>query len=429
MSKTKDFDIDELYNSYFVKVRVTGNKSKRTPIDNFSMSVSASVLDEKSRKDLAKITKKLQRLPEKYRSMKIGKRVIIHTKDIQDFETEYDLVKKEFEDFISNLDLDNLRDLHKEREDIEINKDTEFISSVEQISIPLTQTELHDWFHCEIIKKKVKSDDSFLNGIIEKTKDYLDNLEKDINNKTKELETRENLVKEEKERLETQLQRITERRDKLKLEVEQKFQEGLKTKEEEHIALIDSQIALQLQEFYLTLEKSLDDFKTKGKVNGMKLKSIENKIAELKKSNNVFQSASVDAIVESLEGFPQAFRDAQIKLHSQSGELPDFDLFEIDFKGYDNVKHQNSLPLVENTLEDFESFSLDFNSAILNKQKAKEESTPKDKIKVVIGFPCDICQTTYKTERSLKSHEKSKKHKANLKANEPTFEFEPIQTN
>jgi hypothetical protein len=408
MKKQQDYNLDELYNSYFVKVRVTGNKSRRTSIEDYSMSVSASFLDEESRKGIAKITKQLQRLPEKFSNMKLGKSIIIHESKVKDFQTEFDKLEKEFNDFISQLDLDNLQKLHDERSDIEINKDQTFLTSVEQVTIPDDTLVLHDWFHASYELKKLKRDQSFLSGIIDKTKEYLENVDKQIQKKTNELQTKENLVKEEKERLELQLQTITERRDRIQQDVEKKFKDGIKNKEDEHIALIDSQISLQLQEFYLTLQKALDDFKDNGKINGMKIKSIENKIQELKQVNSVFKSSSVEAIVDSLEGFPQAFREAQMKLHSESGELPDFDVFEIDFK---SIKHVDKLDMVQDTMQDFKGFNIEIEQAFnLHKEKT-EPKEPEDK--------------TSKTTKK----KKGRKKKGKAKQKESSFEFEPIPTN
>lgn len=427
MNKPTEIDLDELYNSFFVKVKVTGNKSRRTPIDDYSMSVSASLLDESSRKGLAKITKKLQRLPDKFQSFKLGKRVVVHQSKINDFKTAFDSLEKEFNEFVGSLDLDNLQELHKERTDIEITKDSQYISSVEQVSIPQDKSELHDWFSTSYEMKKLKKDESYLSGIIEKTKEYLTNVEKQIEEKEKILQTKQDLVKHEKDRLQQEINDISERRDKLQEEIEKKFDEGLESREQQHIALIDSQISLQLQDFYLTLQKSLDDFKEKGKINGMKIKSIENKIQDLKKVNEVFKSESVESIVNSLENFPDAFREAQMKLHSESGELPDFDIFEIRFDGYDNVKHQKSLPLVENTMNDLEGFGVDFEQAFKRQKQEREEMSSKTKTESKAEFYCTDCEKKYKSQKSLDNHKKTKTHLKNVEK-EPDFTFDPIKT-
>lgn len=425
MSKAKD-KINELFKGKLVSVSVRGNKTGYTHLDSLSMVVSSNFFDESTRKEFYKLKMRAKRLPNYFsppmnnlKAFIIQGKTWVHEKDIPQLTKDLRKVKNDFHRFVkktwdkklSEKATDKtIKNLYDDRSKTAIQKEGKRIAKVEQIPIPTTLTEFQAFFELDWDFKAISRTDSFFNTILENTKKQVDILERQIKSKESELATKKNLIKSEKEFLEKQINSIKSKKDNLATEVNTMVKEGAKDKEDKFFGLLDSQISLQLQEFYLMLQNSLVDFSDKGKVHWKKLSQMREKIKEIKDLNEKFGGfEQIDEICLKLDNLPNAIKRTQDKFLEAEGQLKDIEIDseEIDFKGIkDSFKVENGtqseLPsFSENLLDlDLDDLKFSFGNAV---EKAKESITEQQKEKASKKTTKE--SKTKKTDNEVKNNE------------------------
>ncbi|KKN68161.1 hypothetical protein LCGC14_0453860 [marine sediment metagenome] len=394
---SKKTDLSNLYDGSLVKVTVRGNKSKGTFVENYAIIMSASFFDTDTRREFQRLKKEIQRLPYQYsppkdnyqKFLEINRMPWVSNKELTNLVKELTKKKQYLEnDFVDNVwdekiksvdGINPITQLYDERKNISLTnlKTKENIVKPEQQSIPLTKEEFRSWFEAtwEIIP--ITKGDSFISEIIRSSQKHLKKIQQQIDQKQKDLTKKENLAKDERERIETDLKKLRTKKENLNERVNKQWKDGIDSKQDQYIALIDTKISDQLQEFYLLVERALHDFSYKGKVHGRELNTIKNKANQINQLSDSLGIDKLKDLSEKLLQFPDTIKSAQIKLSEDSGILPDLDLFDVDFsaitKDLSSDLGKKSTTTLE--LEGLSELSSSFNS--LFSEKAKEPKPEK----------------------------------------------------
>lgn len=392
-------DLSNLYDGSLVKVSVKGNRSKGTFVEDYAMVISTSFFDTETRREFQRLKKEIHRLPYRYsppkkdysRFLEINRLPWVSNKEIPNLVKELEEKKKYFtEDFPEKIWKEKITDpnaiittLFEERKDLSLTniKTNENITSPDQQSIPKVKEEFKSWFEVSWEIIPITKGDNFISSIIRNTQNHLKTISDQIQTKEDELAKKQNMAKTERDRIEADLKKLRDKKNTLDDRINKKWKDGIENKQDQYIALIDSKISNQLQEFYLLVDSALHDFSYKGKVHGRDLNKIKTKANEIREISESLGIEQLEDLSSKLSSFPDTIKQAQIKLSSESGELPDLDLFDVDFKaitsglntelGKESTTHLE----VDGLLNISESFNELFN------QKAKEPRPEKKKSK------------------------------------------------
>ncbi len=395
---SKKTDLSNLYDGSLVKVTVKGNKSKGTFVEDYAMVMHSSFFDTDTNKEFQRSKKEIQRIPYSYsppkdnyqKFLEINRLPWVSNKEIPNLVKELaekkqylenDFVDKVWDEKIKSVDgINPITDLYDQRKNVSLTnmKTQQVIIKPDQQAIPLTKEEFKAWFEVSWEIIPITKGDSFISEIIKSSQNHLKRIQQQIERKEKDLTKKENLAKDERERIEKDLKKLRNKKDTLDERVNKQWKDGIDSKQDQHIALIDSKISDQLQEFYLMVEKALHDFSFKGKVHGRDLNKIKGKANQINELSESLGIEKIQDLSEKLQQFPDTIKSAQIKLSEDSGSLPDLDLFDIDFsaitKDLSSDLGKKSTTTLE--LEELSELSSSFNS--LFSEKAKE---PKPKAK------------------------------------------------